>query len=129
MWLWGEWAGHPIFVRPQVVWCPSPCTGSQQGQSGPSVPTFWHYHLNLYTLLAAPNRLPNSNGHPLILHHWDDMTSQSGDLFAYFCTVLPLLYKCKSRVYNSLTGIRTAHIHTKIHLIYRGCVRDLPRMR
>ena len=93
MWLWGEGAGHPIFVRPQVVWCPSPCTGSQQGQSGPSVPTFWHYHLNLYTLLAAPNRLPNSNGHPFILHHWDDMTSQSGDLFAYFCTVLPLLYK------------------------------------
>ena len=28
---------------------------------------------------------------------------------------------CKSRIYNSLTGIRTDHIHNNIHYISRVC--------
>ena len=46
----------------------------------------------LYILLAVPSRMPNSaNNCPLILHCWDDMAFQSGDLL-HFVHYAPLLY-------------------------------------
>ena len=53
----------------------------------------------LYTLLVAPSRMPNSNNHRLFLHcSRDDMTFQSGDLSKWWPFFLHFLYCSSSLV-------------------------------
>ena len=56
------------------------------------------YSLFCIPTLHTASRMPNSNIHPLLLHHWeDDMTFQSGDLLHFLCyasSLVPLLHSC-----------------------------------
>lgn len=57
--------------------------------------TIWHKHTHVFkttisNLHSFTQQVANSNSYPLILQHWDDITSQSGDLLCVSCTVLKM---------------------------------------
>ena len=74
-----------------VCRCLSVCVGVETIQLKLAYPYFCttisNFFLTLHTA-SSPSRMPNSNNHSLILHRWDDMTFQSGDLFV--CGCLPM---------------------------------------